>query len=267
MQEFHAFEVVPGKEYTLALPPLHGFHLSVVSIPHAGKGRSTLYATVDGKSYAIATLDASQSILQNATDLIFNEAQKIVFRVKGNATLHCCGYQQELDAALQGAGDSDEEEEEDDEEGANDLPVSDEEAELRGQDPTQAPQNGHHKEESESEGSEEGEEGEAKAALDAADDEEDDEAEEEDKEDEAHDEEGEGEEQPVKRAKTEEASQAQRNSQQMQSPQGRPSNQQKQSPQGRPSNQQMQSPQGRPSNQQKQSPQGRPSNQMKRGRE
>ncbi|CCD15101.1 unnamed protein product [Trypanosoma congolense IL3000] len=99
MSLFHAFELQPGRDYNLQLKPQYCFHLSTVSLPHGGKGRGTVYATVDGKSFSLATLDASGQVLHASLDLVFGKDQKVVFRVKGNAVIHCCGFQQEDDDA------------------------------------------------------------------------------------------------------------------------------------------------------------------------
>ncbi|CAJ07066.2 RNA binding protein-like protein [Leishmania major strain Friedlin] len=97
MQEFHAFSVSPNKEHKLEIPEGCGFHLSVVSLPRGTNGKSTVYVSADGKSYALASLDSQQSVLQAPTDLIFNYQQQVTFFAKGSATVHCVGYRQELD--------------------------------------------------------------------------------------------------------------------------------------------------------------------------
>ncbi|AAZ12844.1 nucleolar RNA-binding protein, putative [Trypanosoma brucei brucei TREU927] len=126
---FHGFEVVPGKEHKLVLEKHHSFHLSVVSVKHGVKGRSTLYVTVDGESFSLLTLDVSQQLMQTPVDIVFGYEQEVVFRVKGNAVLHCCGYQQEsegmLSAALSGSGEYDNAEEEEEEEEGEDTGLDD----------------------------------------------------------------------------------------------------------------------------------------------
>ncbi|TPP45320.1 hypothetical protein CGC20_1310 [Leishmania donovani] len=97
MQEFHAFSVSPNKEHKLEIPAGCGFHLSVVSLPRGTNGKSTVYVSADGKSYALASLDSQQNVLQAPTDLIFNYQQQVIFFAKGSATVHCVGYRQELD--------------------------------------------------------------------------------------------------------------------------------------------------------------------------
>ncbi|KAH8613839.1 hypothetical protein ERJ75_000755500 [Trypanosoma vivax] len=98
MQGFRAFEVQPSKEYKMSLGDNCVFHLSTASIPHGGKGHGTLYVTVDGKSFAIATFDSSKNLLHSSTDLIFNDKQSVVFRVKGGTSVHCCGYEQQVES-------------------------------------------------------------------------------------------------------------------------------------------------------------------------
>ncbi|KAG5485279.1 hypothetical protein CUR178_06642 [Leishmania enriettii] len=97
MQEFHAFSVSPNKEHKLTIPEGCGFHLSVLSLPRGTNGKSTVYVSADGKSYALASLNSQQNILQAPTDLIFNYQQQVTFFAKGSATVHCVGYRQELD--------------------------------------------------------------------------------------------------------------------------------------------------------------------------
>ncbi|KPI83499.1 RNA binding protein-like protein, partial [Leptomonas seymouri] len=97
MQEFHAFMVSPNKEHKLEIPEGCGYHLSVVSLPRGANGKTTVYVSVDGKSYVLATLDSQANILQVPTDLIFNYQQAVTFFSKGSATVHCVGYRQALD--------------------------------------------------------------------------------------------------------------------------------------------------------------------------
>ncbi|CCW72174.1 unnamed protein product [Phytomonas sp. Hart1] len=117
MERFYAFQVSPGKEHTLEVPPQHGYHLSIVSFPHeTTNGRTTLYVSVDGKSHAIATLDFGKNIFQVPLDLVFNGVQKTVFYAKGSCAVHCIGYIRELDIdtddELSPFGDDDEEDSE-----------------------------------------------------------------------------------------------------------------------------------------------------------
>ncbi|XP_050340462.1 uncharacterized protein LOC126766796 [Bactrocera neohumeralis] len=99
MEEFHAFQVNPGKEHKLAIPPSHGFHLSIIALPHNATGRTTLYVTVDGKSHPLATVEAEKNVLQASTDLVFNAAQSVLFHAKGSSGVHCTGYIRELEEA------------------------------------------------------------------------------------------------------------------------------------------------------------------------
>ena len=89
--------VSPNKEHKLEIPEGCGYHLSVVSLPRGANGKTTVYVSVDGKSYVLATLDSQQNILQVPTDLIFNYQQAVTFFSKGSATVHCVGYRQALD--------------------------------------------------------------------------------------------------------------------------------------------------------------------------
>eukprot|EP00796_Vickermania_ingenoplastis_P010151 gene10151-7108_t len=110
MQEFHAFVVHPGKEERLSIPASHGFHLSVISLPHGKSGRTTLYVTVDGKPYALGTIDtaAQGKPLQISTDLVFNAEQHVTFHAKGSAPVHCIGYVQSLEESDSFPGDGEE---------------------------------------------------------------------------------------------------------------------------------------------------------------
>lgn len=100
--QFHAFEV--KKEYRLQLPENHCFHLSVISASSGLKengGRVTLYATVDGKTFALGTISTTEyppcaSGLQIATDLIFTAIQEVSFHVQGGKSVNCIGYVQSL---------------------------------------------------------------------------------------------------------------------------------------------------------------------------
>jgi chemotaxis protein histidine kinase CheA len=89
--------VSPNKEHRLEIPEGCGYHLSVVSLPRGTNGKTTVYVSVDGKAYVLATLDSQQNILQVPTDLIFNYQQTVTFFSKGSATVHCVGYRQALD--------------------------------------------------------------------------------------------------------------------------------------------------------------------------
>ncbi|XP_010704113.1 RNA binding protein-like protein, partial [Leishmania panamensis] len=97
MQEFHAFSVSPSTEHRLDIPEGCGFHLSIISLPRGANGKTTVYVSADGKSYALASLDSQKNILQVPLDLIFNYRQHVIFFAKGSATVHCVGYRQELD--------------------------------------------------------------------------------------------------------------------------------------------------------------------------
>lgn len=107
--QFHAFEV--KKEFRLQLPENHCFHLSVISASSDLKekgGQVTLYATVDGKTFALGTISTTEypsgvSGLQIATDLIFTAVQEVSFHVQGGKSVNCIGYVQSL-------GEDDEEE-------------------------------------------------------------------------------------------------------------------------------------------------------------
>lgn len=96
MQRFYGFEVIAGKEHPLKLKAGDGFHLSLISLPHNCNGHCSLYVSVDGKTYAIATLDSKLNILQACTDLVFASIQNAVFHVNGSGRVNCTGYIQPL---------------------------------------------------------------------------------------------------------------------------------------------------------------------------
>ncbi|CAD2222054.1 Nucleoplasmin-like domain containing protein, putative [Angomonas deanei] len=149
MQQFHAFEVLPGKTHKLTIPDGFGFHLSVISLPQKSNGQTTLYVFVGGKSYALATVDSARNILQVSTDLIFNSEQDVSFSAKGSSAVHCVGYIQDLDDDDEGfpLGDEEDLSEDGEEQNANTrLPIEDDGSEEESseggeeQDPTQVPE-------------------------------------------------------------------------------------------------------------------------------
>ena len=117
MQQFAGYEVAPGQEVAVTGADSTIFHLSIVALPHsANNAQATLYATVEGKTFAVASLNSKAKLNQVAVDLIFPKAQTPVFTVKGNSPVHLTGYSQEMEDDMMGEGDdfesaSDEEEE------------------------------------------------------------------------------------------------------------------------------------------------------------
>eukprot|EP00758_Cryptobia_borreli_P012210 Tbor_TRINITY_DN5724_c0_g2::TRINITY_DN5724_c0_g2_i9::g.20469::m.20469 len=107
MASFQGIEVLPGKEVGLKAGESDVFHLSMAALPHGSRGSATIYATVDGSTFAVATLNTDAKITQVGLDLIFPKAQDPVFSVKGSTKVHLTGYTQSMDD-----GDMDEEESE-----------------------------------------------------------------------------------------------------------------------------------------------------------
>eukprot|EP00758_Cryptobia_borreli_P012205 Tbor_TRINITY_DN5724_c0_g2::TRINITY_DN5724_c0_g2_i3::g.20459::m.20459 len=121
MASFQGIEVLPGKEVGLKAGESDVFHLSMAALPHGSRGSATIYATVDGSTFAVATLNTDAKITQVGLDLIFPKAQDPVFSVKGSTKVHLTGYTQSMDD-----GDMDDEDmdEEDMDEEESELPVT-----------------------------------------------------------------------------------------------------------------------------------------------
>lgn len=127
MSKFYGIEAAPGKE----TKPVYGapseiFHLSVIAIPAGAQGSATLYATLDGSTFAIATVDSARKINQVSVDMILPASQKPVLTVKGNVKLHLSGYVDDMNDSGMPADDEDFSDDGESEEGSE----SDEEAEL-----------------------------------------------------------------------------------------------------------------------------------------
>ena len=99
MQSFHALHVAAGQETKLTIAEELGFHLSVLAAPHGASGKGVVYATVDGKAYAIGTVDTATKNFQVPVDLVFSGKQSVSFSVKGNVAVHLSGYTQEMEPA------------------------------------------------------------------------------------------------------------------------------------------------------------------------
>lgn len=126
MSKFYGIEAAPGKE----TKPVYGapseiFHLSVIAIPAGAQGHATLYATLDGSTFAVATLDSARKIFQVSVDMILPASQKPVLTVKGNVKLHLSGYVDDMNDA----GMPDDEDFSEDGE-SEELSESDDETEL-----------------------------------------------------------------------------------------------------------------------------------------
>lgn len=132
MSKFYAIEAAPAKETKPVFnAPSEIFHLSIIAIPAGSQGHATLYATIDGSTFAVATVDSAKGILQVTVDMILPASQKPVLTVKGNTKLHLSGYVDDMNE-MGGAPADDEEDfsddgdsEEDESEGSdNELPVT-----------------------------------------------------------------------------------------------------------------------------------------------
>jgi len=123
MQQFAGYEVAPGKEVAVTGAESTIFHLSIVALPHsATNAQATLYATVEGKTFAVASLNSKAKLNQVAVDLIFPKAQSPVFTVKGNSPVHLTGYSQEMEDDMMGEDDEDDFESASDDE--EELPIT-----------------------------------------------------------------------------------------------------------------------------------------------
>ena len=93
MENFFGLEVA-SKDVKASIPPRSSLHISQVALPGNANGKATLYVTVDGKSFALGTVDAAASIYQIQLDHVMNSDQKVTFVAKGNTSVHVTGYVQ-----------------------------------------------------------------------------------------------------------------------------------------------------------------------------
>jgi len=125
MQQFAGYEVAPGKEVAVTGAESTIFHLSIVALPHsASNAQATLYATVEGKTFAVASLNSKAKLNQVAVDLIFPKAQSPVFTVKGNSPVHLTGYSQEMEDDMGMMGEDDEDDFESASDDEDELPIT-----------------------------------------------------------------------------------------------------------------------------------------------
>eukprot|EP00744_Colponema_vietnamica_P004229 GILI01006350.1.p1 GENE.GILI01006350.1~~GILI01006350.1.p1 ORF type:complete len:257 (-),score=135.89 GILI01006350.1:132-902(-) len=130
MSKFYAVEAAPAKETKIVFGAISEiFHLSIIAIPAGSQGHSTLYATIDGSTFAVATVDSAKGVLQVAVDMILPASQKPVLTVKGNTKLHLSGYvddMSDMGGAPAGEDFSDDGDSEEDEESGEEmeLPVT-----------------------------------------------------------------------------------------------------------------------------------------------
>eukprot|EP00343_Euplotes_focardii_P007295 CAMPEP_0205820550 /NCGR_PEP_ID=MMETSP0206-20130828/3206_1 /ASSEMBLY_ACC=CAM_ASM_000279 /TAXON_ID=36767 /ORGANISM="Euplotes focardii, Strain TN1" /LENGTH=161 /DNA_ID=CAMNT_0053115381 /DNA_START=27 /DNA_END=508 /DNA_ORIENTATION=+ len=100
MDAFFGFELVAGKEEKPKIPGDSVLRVSQLALPAGATERITIYVTVDGKTFAIATLDPKANVYHNVVDLIFSASQGFAMSAKGKGSVHVTGY-------LQATGDDD----------------------------------------------------------------------------------------------------------------------------------------------------------------
>ena len=109
--------IVPdNKEIPAQVPAGCSLRLTQIALPANSNGKATVFANVDGKLFAVGTLDAAHAVYQFNVDLCFGVGQKILLSVKGNTAVHVAGsVMMDADDDLDMVDDEDDEEDEEDE--------------------------------------------------------------------------------------------------------------------------------------------------------